>query len=115
MMATMRRVPSEQFFDLRGWQADHAEEYGEQPSMRVQTLQLDRPEQVGSITSELHDGNLVLVDYTPLEGDQSTLHKVLAERERAVADVDGDICGVARHWLVVAPRGVRVARKRLGD
>ena len=70
MMATMRRVPSEQFFDLRGWQADHAEEYGEQPSMRVQTLQLDRPEQVGSITSELHDGNLVLVDYTPLEGDQ---------------------------------------------
>ena len=48
MMATMRRVPSEQFFDLRGWQADHAEEYGEQPSMRVQQLQLDRPEQVGS-------------------------------------------------------------------
>ena len=115
MMATMRRIPDEQFFDLRGWQADHAEEYGEQPRMCVQTLQLDRPEQVGSITSELHDGNLVLVDFPSLADDQSTLHRVLAELERAVADVDGDICGVARHWLVVAPRGVRVARKRLGD
>ena len=114
-MATMRRIPDEQFFDLRGWQADHAEEYGEQPHMRVRTVQLDRPEQVGSITSELHDGNLLMIDYSAMEGDQATLHRVLAELERAVADVDGDICGVARRWLVVAPRGVRIARKRLGD
>ena len=33
----------------------------------------------------------------------------------AVADVDGDLVGVSRQWLVVAPRGVRVARNRLGE
>jgi SepF-like predicted cell division protein (DUF552 family) len=43
------------------------------------------------------------------------LHKALAELERAVADVDGDLVGVSRQWLVVAPRGVRVARNRLGE
>ena len=27
----MRRIPDEQFFDLRSWSADKAEDYGEKP------------------------------------------------------------------------------------
>ena len=33
----MRRIPDEQFFDLRSWSADKAEDYGEKASMIVHT------------------------------------------------------------------------------
>ena len=34
----MRRIPDEQFFDLRSWSADKAEDYGEKASMLVHTI-----------------------------------------------------------------------------
>ena len=89
----MRRIPDEQFFDLRSWSADKAEDYGEKASMLVHTILLSKSEQVNRITSELHDGNIVLIDFTPLTSDHETLHKILAELERAIADIDGDLVG----------------------
>ena len=40
-------------------------------------------------------------------------HKILAELERAVADVDGDLVGVSQKWIIVAPSGIRVSREKL--
>ena len=34
----MRRIPTEQFFDLRNWSADKAEDYGGKASMVVHTM-----------------------------------------------------------------------------
>ncbi len=112
---SMRRIPDEQFFDLHDWASEKAEDYGDKPSMVVHSMVLDKREKVGTITGAIHDGNVVLVDFSPMASDRQVLHKVLAELERAVADVDGDLVGVSRQWLVVAPRGVRVARDRLGE
>ena len=109
----LRRIPTEQFFDLRNWSADNAEDYGGKASMIVHTMMLSKPEQVNQITTELHDGNIILVDFTPLTSDQETLHKILAELERAVADIDGDLVGVSQKWIVVTPNSVRVSRKKL--
>ena len=111
----MRRIPDEQFFDLRSWNADKAEDYGEKASMLVHTILLSKSEQVNRITSELHDGNIVLIDFTPLTSDQETLHKILAELERAIADIDGDLVGVSQKWILVTPNGVRVSREKLKD
>ena len=112
---SMRRLPDEEFCDLREWRADHGEDYGDAPRLWVHTLQLRRPEQVGSICNHLHDDHLLLVDFAPLSHDQESLNRVVAELERAVADLDGDLAGVGRTWLVVAPRGVRIARQRIRD
>jgi len=109
----MRRIPDEQFFDLRNWSADKAEDYGGKASMVVHTMMLTKPEQINQISTELHDGNMVLIDFTPLVSDQESLHKILAELERAVADVDGDLVGVSQKWIIVAPSGVRVSREKL--
>ncbi len=112
---SMRRVPDEEFFDLRDFTADHGEDYGEQPRLWVHTVMLKRPEQVGTLCNHLYDGHLLLVDFTPLASDQEALHRVFAELERAVADVDGDLAGVSSQWLVVAPKGVRIARERIRE
>ena len=109
----LRRIPTEQFFDLRNWSADKAEDYGGKASMVVHTLLLSQPEQVNQITTELHDGNIVMMDFTPLTSDQETLHKILAELERAVPDIDGDLVGVSQKWIVATPRSIRVSRKKL--
>ena len=109
----MHRIPDEQFFDLRNWSADKAEDYGEKASMLVYTMMLSKAEQVNQITTELHDGNIILIDFTPLTSDQETLHQILAELERAVADVDGDLVGVSQKWIVITPKSVRVSRKKL--
>ena len=109
----MRRIPDEQFFDLRSWSADKAEDYGEKASMMVHTILLSKRDQVNRITSELHDGNIILIDFTPLTSDQETLHKILAELERAIADIDGDLVGVSQKWILATPKGVRVSREKL--
>ena len=48
----MRRIPDEQFFDLRNWSADKAEDYGEKASMLVHTMMLSKGEQINQITPE---------------------------------------------------------------
>ena len=109
----MRRIPTEQFFDLRNWSADKAEDYGGKASMMVHTMMLSKPEQIKQITTELHDGNMILIDFTPLTSDQETLHKILAELERAVEDIVGGLVGVSQKRIVVVPSGVRVSRKKM--
>ena len=109
----MRRIPNEQFFDLRNWSADKAEDYGEKASMKVQTMMLSKAEQVNKITTELHDGNIILIDFTPLTSDQGSLHKIIAELERVVADIDGDLVGVSHKWIVITPKGIRISRTKL--
>lgn len=111
----MRRIPDEQFFDLRNWKADKAEDYGEKASTLIHTILLSKSSQVNRITSELHDGNIILIDFTPLISDQETLHKILAELERAIADIDGDLVGVSQKWILATPNGIRVSREKLKD
>ena len=82
----MRRIPTEQFFDLRNWSADNAEDYGGKASMTVHTMLLSKPEQVNQITTELHDGNIILIDFTPLTSDQESLHKIIAEQSEVRED-----------------------------
>ena len=53
----MRRVPDEQFFDLRDWASEKAEDYGDKPSMVVHSMVLDKREKVGAITGAIHDGD----------------------------------------------------------
>tara|TARA_Y100001970_G_scaffold146506_2_gene179888 strand:- start:711 stop:1046 length:336 start_codon:yes stop_codon:yes gene_type:complete len=111
----MRRIPDEQFFDLRNWKADKAEDYGEKASTLIHTILLSKSSQVNRITSELHDGNIILIDFTPLISDHETLHKILAELERAIADIDGDLVGVSEKWILATPNGIRVSREKLKD
>ena len=109
----MRRVSDENFMDLRGWESDRTEDYGGKPKMQVQTMVLKGPEQIGKISNELYEGNLVLIDFTPIASDQQTLNKVIADLERAVADIDGDLVGISNKWIVVAPTNIRIARQKL--
>ena len=62
---------------------------------------------------QLGQVKIVMMDFTPLTSDQETLHKILAELERAVADIDGDLVGVSQKWIVATPKGIRVSRKKL--
>ena len=45
--------------------------------------------------------------------DEMDLDEILAELERAVADIDGDLVGVSQKWIVATPKSVRVSRKKL--
>ena len=109
----MRRVSDDNFMDLRRWISDRTEDYGGKPKMQVQTIILSSPEQVGKISNQLYEGNLVLIDFTPMASDQQTLNKVIADLERAVADIDGDLVGISNKWIVVAPTNIRIARQKL--
>ena len=75
----MRRIPDEQFFDLRSWSADKAEDYGEKASMLVHTILLSKSEQVNRITSELHDGNIIST--TPINGYKFIQNQVQTQLE----------------------------------
>ncbi|OIR15156.1 MAG: hypothetical protein BEU04_02190 [Marine Group III euryarchaeote CG-Bathy1] len=110
---SMRRVSDENFLDLRRWASDRSEDYGGKPKMQVQTIILKNPEQVGKISNQLYEGNIVLVDFTPMASDQQTLNKVIADLERAVADIDGDLVGISNKWIVVSPTNIRIARQKL--
>ena len=54
-----------------------------------------------------------MIDFTPMASDQQTLNKVIADLERAVADIDGDLVGISNKWIVVAPTNIRIARQKL--
>lgn len=102
-----------EFMDLRDWVSPRAEEFAEEPALVVRSAEVNRPEDVGPLLELLYKGELLLLDFAPLANDTQGFKTTLNDLQLAVHDLDGDLVGLGRDYLIAAPKGTRVARRKL--
>lgn len=64
------------------------------------------------VSRELQDGNIVLVDLTPLEKRPDVLEKVVQQLKGMVSALDGQAAKVCKHEikLILLPNDIRIAK-----
>lgn len=99
----------EEFIDLE----DFEEEGLPEASMYVKVAELLKYEDVKEFSQYVYDGNLLIIDVSPLSVDDIELERALNELRRITKDVDGDIAGLDRNHFIITPAGVKIDRRKM--
>ena len=102
-----------EFMDLRDWVSPRAEEYAEKATLTVRSAEVTRPKDIGPLLKLLYEGELLLLDFQSLANDPPGFRTTLNDLQKAVTDLDGDLVGLGRNYLIAAPKGARVVRRKM--
>lgn len=109
-----KAVEGEKYIDLTEW----VEEGKPEPTpkvakMTIKIAEIYRYEDLKDLTAPVYDGDLVLLDFSPVAGDDFTLRRVTSELKQLTQDIDGDLAGIGRNMLIIAPAGVKIDREKI--
>jgi hypothetical protein len=81
------------------------------PNIRV--AEVERYEDIRDLTTCIYDGDILILDFTPIANDDLTLRRIIAELKRLTQDLGGDIAGLERNLIIVAPKSVSIDKRKL--
>lgn len=99
------------YIDLSEYAATHSgTEGGATTNIRVAELkQLD---DLRHYASYLYDGNVLVLDFRPVQDDEVLLRRLTNELRKIATDTGGDIAGLGDHHIIVTPAGIKVDRRK---
>lgn len=103
----------EKYIDLGEMYAEGADIAGFPAKMNVRVAELHRYEDLGELITQIYDGNILLLDFTPIANDSLTLRRITNELRSVTNDVGGDLAGVSKNLLVITPEGVKIDRTKI--
>ncbi|KAA0014981.1 MAG: DUF552 domain-containing protein [Thermoplasmata archaeon] len=93
------------------------EEYGgeAQPEakMFVKVVEIQKYDDLKEFISYIYEGNLLILDITPISVDDIEVERITNELKRVVKDINGDIAGLDRNHFIVTPSGVKIDRRKI--
>ncbi len=102
---------SEKFIDLGDIDLEGLELESSVAGMEVRVAEVNSLEELEPIVDEVYNGNLILVDISGLAGDETSLRRIGNELKSVARDINGDVAGVGKNFLAVAPNGVVINRQ----
>jgi SepF-like predicted cell division protein (DUF552 family) len=104
---------SDKFIDLTEWIEPGMGTSDESVKMRVKVAEIYRYEDLGNLTAPVYNGNMLLLDFSPIAGDDFMLRRITTELKQMASDINGDIAGVGKNMLIVTPGGVKIDREKI--
>jgi SepF-like predicted cell division protein (DUF552 family) len=105
-----RPKESDTYIDLGELEEMGAFEEGEAGKM-LKVAELHKYEDIHELVTMVYNGDILLIDYTPVSTDELLLKRITAELKQVARDVGGDVAGLKKNLLVVTPGGFRIDRK----
>lgn len=102
-------LADQDFIDLR----DHKAPTSSDAPFNVRVAEMHQVEDIKALSGLVYEGDMLLIDFSPLDSDEVALRRVTKEFKRIAEDVDGDVAGVGEDLLLVAPTGVKVDRSKV--
>jgi SepF-like predicted cell division protein (DUF552 family) len=79
----------------------------------VRVVEVFREEDLGLLNSLLYEGNVVVVDYSPIANDELSLKRVTSELKAVARDTGGDVAALGRNFLLATPDGMKIDRTKV--
>ncbi|MBN1678442.1 MAG: cell division protein SepF [Candidatus Thermoplasmatota archaeon] len=112
--AAKQAMAAEQYIDLTDMVFEDESVMGPEGARTVVKVgELFRYDDLTTLTKEVYQDNIVIVDFTSIANDDLTMKRVTAELKSVARDVDGDVAGVGKNLLMVTPRGVKIDRNKI--
>ena len=109
--ATPRNHGGQDYIDLDEYAAG-SELYDATATMMVRVAELNKYEDLREYANYVYQGNMLLLDFSPISGDDIILRRVTSDLKKLVADINGDIAGLGKTMMIVAPTGVKIDRRK---
>lgn len=81
-------------------------------SMMVRVAEIHKYDDLRDFANYVYQGNLLLLDFSAIAGDEIILRRVTGDLKKLIADINGDIAGLGKTMLIVAPTGVKIDRHK---
>lgn len=111
--SSARKTPTPQdYIDLSDYSA--SERTGEgAASTYVRFAELRALDDLKHFSAYVYDGNMLIIDFRPVQGDEVTLRRLTNELRKIAQDTGGDISGLGDHHILLTPTGVKVDRRKI--
>ncbi|MCD1293419.1 hypothetical protein CUJ83_00200 [Methanocella sp. CWC-04] len=93
--------------------SEYEQAIGEGPAETyVRVAELTSLAQIPELKREIYNGNIVIVDITPIKGDSLTRDRALKDLKQVAIDVNGDIAGLGENQIIVTPMSIKIDRTK---
>ncbi len=79
----------------------------------VRVAEIYRYEDLRHLSDFVYNGDILVLDYTSIANDDLTLRRIISELKSIAKDVNGDVAGIGKNYLMVTPTGVKISRKKI--
>ena len=86
---------------------------GEPAEHLVKVAEIYRYEDINDLATQVYNGNILLLDYSSIAGDELALKRITAELKGAVRDAGGDVAVVGKNLIMATPTGIRIDRAKI--
>ncbi len=105
-------TPSADYIDLEAYTAG-SELFDQTASMMVRVAEINKYDDLREMANYVYQGNLLLLDFSSIAQDEIVLRRVTSDLKKLVADINGDIAGLGKTMMIVAPTGVKIDRRKM--
>ena len=99
------------YIDLEEYTKD-TELWDQTGSMMVRVAEIQKYEDLRQLANYVYQGNMLLLDFSAIAGDEIILRRVTNDLKKLVADINGDIAGLAKTMMIITPTGVKIDRNK---
>ncbi len=78
----------------------------------VRVAEIRKYDELRELANYVYQGNMLILDFSPLKNEEIILKRVTSELKRLVTDIDGDIAGLGKNTLLVTPTAMRIDRTK---
>lgn len=100
------------YIDLEEYTQD-SELFDQTASMMVRVAELNKYEDLRECADYVYKGNLLLLDFSSIAQDDIILRRVTGDLKKLVSDINGDIAGLGKTMMIIAPTGVKIDRRKM--
>lgn len=90
-----------------------SELFDQTASMMVRVAEIQKYDDLREMANYVYQGNLLLLDFSAIAQDEIVLRRVTSDLKKLVGDINGDIAGLGKTMMIVAPTGVKIDRRKM--
>ncbi|HID25476.1 MAG TPA: DUF552 domain-containing protein [Thermoplasmata archaeon] len=102
-----------EYLDLEKYVEQITSSGGQAVRMQVRVGEIQRYEDLKTLTDYVCGGNVLILDFSPLADEEVILKRVTNEIKKMVTDINGDVAGIGNNLMIITPTGVKIDRRKL--
>lgn len=79
----------------------------------VRVAEVRKLEDVRKIGQYIYEGDIMVIDCSPVSSEDYIMRRITEEVKRLVKDMNGDVAGISKNFLLVTPSGIAIDRNRI--
>jgi hypothetical protein len=99
------------FIDLGSMGFD--DEAGAAGARAVRLAEVLRFDDVHAVSKLAYQGDIVIIDVTSVSNDANTMRRMGVDLKNVAKDTGGDVAGIAKNLICLAPAGFRIDRQKI--